>query len=278
MQVCPESMISAKGKSIMVERTDVMLGESSLNLDGGINFRDFGGLLAADGRRVKPGYLFRAGDLHQLSARDCATLRDLPLRVILDYRDEEECRIKPDQLWSGVTYHSVPANPPGQLVNGNLEKLTTETLAEIDARIWMSDFYRRLPFNNSAYRELVSQLLAQPEGAIVQHCAFGKDRTGVGSALVLFALGADEETIMADYLRTEEVLTSYREQMLTHYSTTLDSRAMQQFAYLLEANPDFLQAAIQAIKERYGSAAAWLAQDYQLDSAQCATLRDHYLY
>lgn len=262
----------------MAERTNATLGGSSLILDGGINFRDFGGLLAVDGRRVKPGYLFRAGSLDKLSARDCATLRDLPLRVILDYRDEEECRIKPDQLWSGVEYYAVPANPEGQLVNGNLEKLTTETLSEIDARSWMCDFYRRLPFANPAYRALVSQLLAQPDGAIVQHCAFGKDRTGVGSALVLFALGADEETIMADYLRTGEVLAPYREELLAHYAATFDERALQQLAYLLEANPDFLQAAIQAITERYGSAAAWLAHDYQLDSIRCAQLRDHYLY
>lgn len=262
----------------MVEGTDAILGKSTLILDGGINFRDFGGLLAAEGRQIRPGHLFRAGDLHQLSVRDCEILQDIPLRVILDYRDEEECRIKPDQLWPGVAYHSVPANPQGQLVNGNLEKLTTETLAEIDARTWMCDFYRRLPFANRAYRELVSQLLSKPEGAIVQHCAFGKDRTGVGSALVLFALGADEETIMADYLRTGEVLAPYREQLLTQYSETLDQRALQQFTYLLEANPDFLQAAIHAITERYGSASAWLAQDYQLDSTRCAVLRDHYLY
>ncbi len=262
----------------MVERTDTMPGESDLILDGGINFRDFGGSLAAEGRRVRPGHLFRSGDLHQLSARDCEILQDLPLRVILDYRDEEECRIKPDQLWSGVTYHSVPANPKGQLVNGNLEKLASETLAELDARTWMCDFYRRLPFANSAYRELVSQLLSKPEGAIVQHCAFGKDRTGVGSALVLFALGADEETIMIDYLRTGDALAPYREQLLAQYAETLDKRALQQFSFLLEANPDFLQAAIQAITERYGSAATWLAQEYHLDSSRCAVLRDHYLY
>lgn len=261
----------------MVERNNVMSGQSELILDGGINFRDFGGLPAAEGRRVKPGKLFRAGDLHHLSERDCAILRDLPLRVILDYRDEEECRLKPDQLWSGVTYYSVPANPEGQLVNGNLEKLTTETLAEIDARVWMCDFYRRLPFANPAYRELVSQLLAKPEGAIVQHCAFGKDRTGVGSALVLLALGADEETIMADYLRTGATLAPYREQILAQYAESLDKRALQQFTYLLEANPDFLQAAIRAITERYGSMDQWLAQDYQLDSTRCADLRSHYL-
>lgn len=261
----------------MAEGTDARLDNASLILDGGINFRDFGGLLAHDGRRVKPKHLFRAGDLHQLSEQDCSILRDIPLRVILDYRDQEECRVKPDKLWQGVAYHAVPANPEGQLVNGNLEKLTTETLADIDARVWMSDFYRRLPFANPAYRELVAQMAAKPEGAIVQHCAFGKDRTGVGSALVLFALGADEETIMADYLRTGEVLAPYREQLLEQYSATLGPRALQQFTYLLEANPDFLRAAIHAINERYGSAATWLAQDYQLDSARCEQLREHYL-
>ncbi len=45
------------------------LHPSQLPLDGGINFRDLGGNSAQDGRRIKPGLLFRAGSLDRSSAR-----------------------------------------------------------------------------------------------------------------------------------------------------------------------------------------------------------------
>lgn len=254
-----------------------MQDKSTLVLDGGINFRDFGGLPAADGRHIRFGRLFRSGDLHRLTARDCDTLAALPLNSILDYRDKDESQLKPDRLWTGVEYHSIPANPQGVLVNGNLEKLIADMLSDIDAKTWMCEFYRRLPFANPAYKKLVSLLLSQPEGAIVQHCTFGKDRTGVGSALILFALGADEETVMADYLRSQKTLADYRESVLTEYAPRISQSALQQLSALLVANPDFLQAAIEEIVHRYGSVNTWLKEDYQLDKDRLTQLREHYL-
>ncbi len=41
-----------------------------LSLQGGINFRDLGGQLAADGRRVRSGKLLRSGALNRLTAED----------------------------------------------------------------------------------------------------------------------------------------------------------------------------------------------------------------
>ena len=153
------------------------------------HFRDFGGNGVADGRRIKRGLLFRSGSLERLTENDCAFLAGVPVRSVLDYRDADEVQAKPDVLWNGADYHHVPANPLSSEVNANLEKLTNETLAAFDARAFMLELYRRLPFGNAAYQRL-AQLLSNPGGgAIVQHCAVGKDRTGVGSALVLFALG-----------------------------------------------------------------------------------------
>jgi protein tyrosine/serine phosphatase len=43
------------------------------------------------------------------------------------------------------------------------------------------------------------------DGAL-QHCAVGKDRTGVGCALTLFALGCDTPTVMEEYLLTHGML------------------------------------------------------------------------
>ncbi len=213
----------------------ILLHPSLAPLDGGINFRDFGGNGVADGRRIKRGLLFRSGSLERLTENDCAFLAGVPVRSVLDYRDADEVQAKPDILWSGADYHHVPANPLSSEVNANLEKLTNETLAAFDARAFMLELYRRLPFGNAAYQRL-AQLLSNPGGgAIVQHCAVGKDRTGVGSALVLFALGADEATVLEDYLLTETTLATFREQMLDQLSIKLNAAALEQFAYVLSA-------------------------------------------
>src|SRR5690606_36957312 len=48
------------------------------------------------------------------------------------------------------------------------------------------------------------RVLAHGEGAAIVHCAAGKDRTGVLTALVLEAAGVTREAIIADYVATGE--------------------------------------------------------------------------
>ncbi|ANI29594.1 C4-dicarboxylate ABC transporter [Yersinia entomophaga] len=250
---------------------------SLVPLDGGINFRDFGGYLAADGRRVKRGLLFRSGSLDRLSEKDRTFLHKRAVGHILDYRDADEVQAKPDILWQGATYHHFPANPLSTDVNANLDKLSNETLAEFDARSFMLELYRRLPFNNSAYRQLV-HLLRNSEGTgVVQHCAVGKDRTGVGSGLVLFALGADEATVLEDYLLTETTLAPFRELMLSELAKKLHDNALNQFAYVLSAREEFLHTALTSINDRYGNRDNWLLQEFGLGRAEREQLQSYYL-
>jgi protein-tyrosine phosphatase len=55
-----------------------------------------------------------------------------------------------------------------------------------------------------AYRRFFQAALEQKEGALSWHCQAGKDRAGVGSALMLLALGVDWDTIVQDYMLTNE--------------------------------------------------------------------------
>ncbi|OSM97811.1 tyrosine-protein phosphatase [Lonsdalea populi] len=254
-----------------------MLHPSVLPLNGGINFRDLGGLATADGRRVRPGKLLRAGSLNELNDRDLTFLAEVPVAHVVDYRDISEAALRPDRLWEGVSYHAVPANPPSHEVTANLESLGAETLAELDARAFMLTVYKRLPFENSAYRHLVQLLQAPGEGALVQHCAVGKDRTGVGVALVLFALGADEQTVMEDYLLTETTLEPFRQRLMEELTPVLGEAAMRPFAFILSAREEFLQTALRTIRERHGSIDNWLMRDYGLDAPARERLRERYL-
>lgn len=255
----------------------ILLHPSLTPLEGGINFRELGGNTAADGRRIKRGWLYRSGSLDSLTAKDCDFLNTVPVSHILDYRDADEVASKPDVLWEGVQYHHVPANPLSHEVSANLEHLTQQTIDAFDPETFMLELYRRLPFNNPAYQKLAA-LLAQPGGgAIVQHCAVGKDRTGIGSALVLFALGADRNTVLEDYLLTETTLAPFRTDMLNKMSIKLNDKALEKFGYVLSVREVFMDTALKSIDDLYGSTDIWLEKEYGITAEQRQILRDRYL-
>lgn len=254
-----------------------LLHPSLVPLEGGINFRDLGGNVMADGRRIKRGLLYRSGSLDGLTAKDSDLLSRIPVSHVLDYRDEEEAAAQPDILWSHCAYHHVPANPPGDEANANLAELTVETLTEFDPQEFMLELYRRLPFNNEAYKALVNLLRQPGSGAIVQHCAVGKDRTGIGSALVLLALGADLPTVKEDYLLTDKTLAPFREELLDAVSTNMPPSAVKKFEYVLSVKELFLDTALDAIVDLYGTTDHWLEKEYGLTNEVREELRSRYL-
>lgn len=236
----------------------ILLHPSLTPLEGGINFRELGGNIAADGRRIKRGWLYRSGSLDALTSKDCDYLSKVPVAHILDYRDADEVAAKPDVLWHGTQYHHVPANPLSNEVSANLDKLTEQTIHAFDPEAFMFELYRRLPFNNAAYQQLANLLMQPGGGAIVQHCAVGKDRTGIGSALVLFALGADRNTVLEDYLLTDTTLAPFREQMLDKMSIRLNAKTLEKLAYVLSVREAFIDTALKSIDNLYGSTEVWL--------------------
>lgn len=254
-----------------------LLHPSQAPLEGGINFRELGGNIAAEGRRIKCGQLYRSGALDLLTEKDAQFLSSIPVVHILDYRDTNEIATKPDILWNGSQYHHAPANPLSDEVTANLDTLTAETIAGFDPETFMLELYRRLPFNNPAYKQLVAILSRAEGGALVQHCAVGKDRTGIGSALVLFALGADQNVVLEDYLLTNTTLAPFREQTLEKMSHTLSGKALEKFGYVLSVRESFIGTALKAINDRYGSTDNWLEKEYGLTQDVRQTLRDRYL-
>lgn len=252
-------------------------------IKNGINFRDLGGIKTQDGRQVRSGMLFRSGALSEITEDDKHILsNDISIRYILDYRDESEVLSKPDQIWVNSTYINVPANPLSKNVSANLKRILEDELSwpamkketPID---FMIELYRLLPFNNAAYNALVDLLLNSNGQSFIQHCAVGKDRTGVGVALTLFALGVDENTIMADYLLTEKLLADYRENLFSRYAKRWSSEELTKRKAIYSAKPAYLMAAIEAIKYRYQTIDNWLEEEYQLTAKNRQLIQNYYL-
>jgi protein tyrosine/serine phosphatase len=254
---------------------------SVVPIKNGINFRDLGGIKTSDGRQIRAGMLYRSGAFSRLSDDDKNFLsNELNLHYILDYRDQHEIDRNPDNLWNNSQYIHAPANPLSDEITASL---TSEQGCEVfslkkhSPHDFMVRLYQLLPFNNPAYKKLVSILLNENRKSLVQHCAVGKDRTGVGVALTLFALGVSEDVVMQDYLLTERYLGDYREEMLSQSKNKLSPEEFEKHKIIFAAKKEFLTAAINAIKQRYNTIDNWLEQEYGLDENNKKILRDKYL-
>jgi protein tyrosine/serine phosphatase len=254
---------------------------SIVPIKNGVNFRDLGGIKTMDGRQIRSGLLYRSGEFSRITESEQVFLsNELKIHYILDYRDQDEIARFPDNLWHNANYINVPANPLNDKVTASL---TTElemhpfVLKEQSPYDFMIKLYQLLPFNNAAYQHLVSILLNSKGQPLVQHCAVGKDRTGIGVALVLFALGVSEEKVMQDYLLTEQVLHNFREKILNQYKSKLTPEGFEKQKIIFAAKKEYLTAAITAIKQRYNTIDNWLAKEYQLDNNNRKTLQDIYL-
>ncbi|MNL39607.1 Tyrosine-protein phosphatase precursor [compost metagenome] len=141
----------------------------------------------------------------------------------------------------------------------------------------METLYQKLPFGNKAYKSLFQKIQGLGQGAIIQHCAVGKDRTGVGSALVLLALDVPKETVLADYAKTEEALMPFRLQILNRIEHQITPPAREMFEYLMTARPAFLEAAISEIEKRYQSWDDYFHQEIDLHPEARTALKNHFL-
>jgi rhodanese-related sulfurtransferase len=152
------------------------------------NLRDLAGLTAPDGRRVRPGALLRSA----LPERDDVVPDDLawPPTVVIDLRSPFELRNGHplDHLEARVVnLPLLDALRPDNQGADSLVALYTVLLE--DAAHMLVDLVREV---------------AVADGSVLVHCAAGKDRTGIGVALVLRLLGVSHHDVIADYLLTDD--------------------------------------------------------------------------
>lgn len=243
-----------------------------------INFRDLGGISTKEGRKIRSGLLFRAGDFSEINSEEQTFIANqLNIQNILDYRDINEAQNRPDNIWKSSQYFNVPANPLSDDVTATLTQELTSKLKKYSPVEFMIQLYQLLPFNNPAYKKLVHLLLNNHGQSLVQHCAIGKDRTGVGVALTLFILGVDEHTIMADYLLSDQLLAPHREKLFAQYKDHLTDKELEQRKDVFEAKEIYLQSAIDAIKSKYQTIDNWLELEFQLTANKRQIIQNYYL-
>ena len=91
-------------------------------------------------------------------------------------------------------------------------------------------------------------------GAVLWHCTEGKDRCGLLSATILFLLDVSEDDVMEDYLKTNKAAITRVEKLKKklHFAG-LHKEKIEKLEGYFVAKEEFLNAALQTMKEEYGS-------------------------
>lgn len=279
-------------KDPKLERTPCGQGMTDyglIRLDGTQNTRDQGGMETVTGQRVRAKKLIRSDKLDDLTENDIRILIDeCDLRMIVDLRTDVEQKAAPDPLdrMPGVAYVSLPVlagSAVGLTHEHSLRSLWGEFLKmKADPLGVVEKTYPLMLLGEagvSAFTQFFEILLTQEEGAVLWHCSEGKDRTGIASLLILFALGVPFETIMEDYLATN-IFARQKLKRIAHEleKVHLADKSDQALLALICAHKEYIDAAMKAVEDKYGSLDAYLIEALDVTDEKRQILADKYLF
>lgn len=251
-------------------------------LSGTLNFRSLGGLPTKDGRRIAGHVVLRSDQLDRLQPADWEVLASLGVKTVCDLRTAAERNRFPNNLpEQGMRQipielvGDVRSNP--ELVEPLRKRHDAEGAVEL-----MRQMYRRFPDALAPHLATLFQLFREGEVPILVHCVVGKDRTGFTVAVILHALGVADEVVMADYLLSSRIRT-----MADADRRAATARIIQYITEgpasedmvdaILDARPEYLNAALDAVKERYGSMQDYLRTCAGLNERAICEMRERWL-
>lgn len=234
----------------------------------GSNFRDLGGYRTPDGQVIKWGYIYRSGELDEISSAGLEKFRSLQVKTWIDFRDEARYTL-PDTLLGIESSHHFPINLIA--TSPIFDRLKNETLRRGDANLFMQDLFLQLINEGKyAFSQMFDLLCDDANYPIVLGDKFGKDYVGFASALVLAALNIPEETIYRDYILSNQ----YLDRCAIHIDHTTCSTDTQEAATaLMTVRKRQLFCAIRRIKQRHGSVLQYLQNEIGLTPEKQAKIQ-----
>lgn len=247
---------------------------------GIVNFRDLGGIPAKYGR-VKKHRLLRSGELVGLEPADIEMLTgEYQLKLIFDFRDQNEIAKRPDMVLPGVQYRNIDIMKNIKENTTSLENIKVNLNPQMAAE-GMREIYRMIVLNSAsrnAYHEFIVNLMGIRDGAGLFHCFAGKDRTGIGAAIILTILGVGREDIYADYMLTNELRAEANEALIERdRQKGLSESQVLGLRYLYTVHESYLDEMYRAAEEAYGSFEQYIREGLGISMQDAELLRSQYL-
>ncbi|MBS0031136.1 tyrosine-protein phosphatase [Chitinophaga sp. 22321] len=240
-----------------------------VRMQGTVNFRDVGGYKTQEGRQVVWGKVFRSADVSRLTAQDLSLLEQKHIHTVIDFRGVKEAAAAPDHLLPHTDYLLCPA--------GSDSLPGAAQMAEIIKNGgFLEKFYGNTQYLGARYKPLFQKLLTLPASeSIMYHCTGGRDRTGMATALFLYALGVPQSTIEADFTASNVYLQPMNRQMFKglQQSSGLDEETIRK---ALELKPELLHSLFDAIRKQYGTVDNFFEKELGIGKKERAILVKKY--
>ena len=253
-------------------------------LVGAANLRDLGGLATTGGRTVQTGRLFRSGHLCDLEVPDRATIDALGLRTIVDLRRPTEVATRPHPDLPGCEVVGISVSD-----DDNEFAVVANAMVDPDAEPLGPDhvtsYFRTLVTDRLDRYLPVFEVATDPDRLpLLFNCTAGKDRTGVVAAVLLRILGVDDDTVMADYLLSNEVRRTWIEAAETDHRQRIAHRfgvaphevpeeRMASSRALLWCREEYLRVVLDTAETRWGSWDAFVADGLGIENTRLAAFR-----
>ena len=235
--------------------------QQHIPIEGTHNVRDLGGYATQDGGQTRRGVYLRSDNLDKVTAAGQGQLLDYGVRHIIDLRTTSETKRWPDVFASStaVNYHHLPFFDDGARTN--------------DDAVWddvVEGYKFTLERNQPAVRTILETIGAADEGAVLFHCAGGKDRTGLIAALLLGLAGVDDETIAQDYALTAKLTAAPR--VAWRAEAEAAGEDMERYDRLSIARPEYMLGTLAHLHAKYGGVRGYV-RTVGVDAAMIEALR-----
>lgn len=270
--------------------------KQQIDLPGINNARELGGY-AIGNQHIKSGVLIRTGALTRAKPEALERLHDLyHLQTVVDFRMSAEQQSDPDPEIPGAKRIQLPIMeiedytiPEGidpkyfELLNDPVRNRMRLFDISYEYGLLGPQIYVDFLLSERGkvgYRGFFQELLALDDGrAILWHCTDGKDRTGCAAMLVLSVLGASRQTVLSDYLLTNDYNASAVESVRqSEAARTMSNDKRDALLFLSGGVAErYMTHAMDILTERYGSVDGYLREELGMGEDECRVLRNKLL-
>lgn len=267
-----------------VQKEELELKNQLIGITGAHNSRQLGGYQIGN-KKIKNDLLLRTAAISGLTEADSIMLADkYKVQRIYDFRGKNEAMTSPDVIPGNAGYLSLS-------ISFDVSENVSEKKQSQEEMIMMllhnadnplvqdmcDHMYDKIFFDEASqdvYRRFFADLVSlDPEdGAVLWHCTQGKDRAGSASAMLLAALGADRDLIMADFTLSKEYYDPFVYKIPVNNDT--QSKVLNT---LISANPVIFEQTLDKVDAKYGSLRNYLTECLGVTPEMMETLRDRYL-
>lgn len=250
------------------------------------NSRDLGGIRSKEGSVIREGCFIRSGQLSGLTDSDKDTLKKL-VGTVIDFRTDMERKEKPDEAVDGIEYIHIPVMNSFSAGITREKSSDEKVLAAFvekpeEAKAFMCGMYRGFAADSATaqYSGFVRILLGDNDKAVLWHCTAGKDRAGVAAAIIEEILGIPRETIIADYMTTNEYIKGdidFLTRFVKEHTGSVSNMADEALHYLFGAREEYIMTYYNAVEERYGSFAQYIRDGLGLSDEDVDRLKNKYM-